>query len=109
MPVSVAVSAVPAEPEGAVALDALAEHVELLRQVARKIDGLMELRTQLQRKIKVKLGDAEIGTIAGHPAVTWKRTLRVAVSQKLLKALYPEIVGEVSDITEVRSFKVLDQ
>lgn len=109
MPVSVPVSSVPAEPEGEIALDELAEHVEMLRQVARKIDGLTELRGELQRKIKHKLGDAETGTIAGRAVVTWKRTLRVAVSQKLLKKLYPEVVAEVSDITEVRTFKVLDQ
>jgi predicted phage-related endonuclease len=109
MPVSVPVSVSPAESEGGVALDELAEHVDMLRQLTRKIEGLTELRAELQRKIKHKLGDAEIGTLRGRPAVTWKRTLRVAVSQKLVKRLYPEIVGEVCDITEVRTFKVLDQ
>ncbi len=109
MPSAVSVSAAPTNPSGEVALDTLIEHVELLRQVTHKIEGLTELRTELQNKIKNKLADAEVGTIAGHPVVTWKRTLRVAVSQKLLKELHPEIVDEVSDITEVRTFRVLDE
>jgi predicted phage-related endonuclease len=109
MPTAVSIAAMPVEPEGEIPVDELSEHIELLRQVARKIEGLTSLRTELQSKIKNKLGDAETGTVAGRPVVTWKRTLRVAVSQKLLKERFPEIVSDVSDITEVRTFKVLDQ
>lgn len=91
------------------ALDDLAAKLALLRQTGEKIAKYTKLQADLQRAIKARLGDAEVGTIAGRPVVTWKRTLRVAVSQKLLKEHYPEVVSEVSDIREVRTFKVLDQ
>lgn len=91
------------------ALDDIAETVALLRKTGVKIAKFSKVQAELQRKIKARLADAEIGTIDGRPVVSWKRTLRVAVSQKLLKERYPDIVGDVSDISEVRTFKVLDQ
>jgi predicted phage-related endonuclease len=91
----------------AAALDDMTEIVARLRRTNDKIAGLTKLQADLQRTIKARLGEVEIGTIAGRPVVTWKRTLRVAVSQKLLKERYPQIVRNVSDITEVRTFKVL--
>jgi predicted phage-related endonuclease len=91
------------------ALDDLAAKVALLRQTNQKIAKYAKVQAELQHAIKARLGDMEVGTIAGRPVVTWKRTLRVAVSQKLLKQRYPEIASEVCDITEVRTFKVLDQ
>lgn len=109
MPTARPVPANSSEPATVVALDDFAEQLRLLRQTNEQLVALGKLQTTIQRKIKSVLGDAETGTLAGQPAVTWKRTLRVAVSQKLLKQQYPEIVGEISDITEVRTFKVLDQ
>jgi predicted phage-related endonuclease len=92
-----------------VALDTLAEELRLLRQITAQLAALGKLQTTIQRKIKSALGNAETGTFAGQPVVTWKRTLRVGVSQKLLKQRYPRIVADVLDITEVRTFKVLDR
>ncbi|MGI8310700.1 hypothetical protein [Saccharopolyspora hattusasensis] len=108
MPISPNVAATPAEPDGeSVAVDALAEYVSLLRQVQSKIENLSRMRSDLQDKIKNALGDAEIGTVAGRPVVSWKRTLRVALSQRLVKALHPEVIPECEEITEVRSFRLL--
>ncbi|CRK55461.1 hypothetical protein [Alloactinosynnema sp. L-07] len=93
----------------AVALDAIAEQIALLRKTGEKIAKFTKIQSELQRAVKARLGAVEVGTIDGRPVVTWKTTLRVAVSQKILKERYPDLVGEVSDITEVRTFKVLDQ
>lgn len=89
-------------------LDDLSEHLEILRQVQSRLGQLGELRSDLQRKIKARLGDVEIGTVGGLPAVTWKRTLRVALSQKLLKAQYPEVLHDCEEISEIRTFLLVD-
>lgn len=90
-----------------VALDEFAEYVEMLRQVQRNLDHWGKLRVELQNKIKDELGDAEVGTLRGRPVVSWKRTLRVSLSQKLIKTLHPEVIGDCEEITEVRSFRLL--
>ncbi|WNV82241.1 hypothetical protein [Umezawaea sp. Da 62-37] len=93
-----------ATPTTAVALDDLSDSVELLHLVDAQLDALKSVKTVLQRKIKSRLGLAEVGLVAGRPAVTWRRTLRVALSQKLIKALHPEVLADCEEITEVRTF-----
>lgn len=90
-------------------MDDLAESVSLLRQVGTAMEKYTKLRNELQAAIKDRLGDAEVGTLAGRPAVSWKGTWRFAVSQKQLKELYPMIVPDVSELSWVRTFRVLDQ
>ena len=88
----------------AVSLDDLSDSVELLHLLEAQLDALQSAKAVLQRKIKSRLGLAEVGLIAGRPAVTWRRTLRVALSQKLIKALHPEVLADCEEITEVRRF-----
>ncbi|MBM7771208.1 putative phage-related endonuclease [Actinokineospora baliensis] len=92
-----------------VPLDRIADEFAQLERLAPRLDKLAARQRHLQRVIKAVLGDGEIGTIGNVPVVSWKKTLRVAVSQKLLKERYPHIVSEVSDITEVRRFLLLDR
>lgn len=97
----------PSNSTQAVELDDLAHHLHLLRQVDTKIGKLTSLRTDLVQRIKAALGDDEIGTVDGIPVVTFKRTLRVALSQKLIKERHPEVIPDCEEITEVRRFLVL--
>ncbi|WNV86596.1 hypothetical protein [Umezawaea sp. Da 62-37] len=90
------------------ALDDHDHMVILLRDVQARLDLYGKMRKDVQNYLKDVLGDAEVGTLAGRPAVTWKSTLRIAVSQKLLKQRYPAIARECEDITSVHTFKLLD-
>lgn len=92
---------------GPVALDDMTEPLELLRQIDQQIEKLGLARRELRDSIKKRLADAEVGTVAGRPAVTWKVAKRVGVSHRLLVERYPEILPEVQDITTVRTFRVL--
>jgi predicted phage-related endonuclease len=91
-----------------VALDEVAPIVDLLRQVKAKQDKLSAVRTSLERALKDVMGRAQVGTLAGRPAVTWKTSLRITVVQSQLKERYPQVALDCQDITEVRTFKVLD-
>lgn len=95
-------------PVDSIALDELAPHLELLRTVEDQLARLKALRGDLQRKVKNRLGEVEVGTVNGVPVVTYRRTLRVTLSQKLVKELHPEIVRQCEEITEVRTFLLVD-
>ncbi|MGH3762948.1 hypothetical protein [Actinophytocola sp.] len=85
----------------------MTEPLELLRQIDQQIEKLGLARRELRDSIKKRLADAEVGTVAGRPVVTWKIAKRVAVSHRLLVERYPEILPEVQDITTVRTFRAL--
>ncbi|WP_018686502.1 hypothetical protein [Actinokineospora enzanensis] len=88
-------------------LDRVADEFAQLERLVPRLDKLAARQRQLRRVIQAVMGDGEIGTIGEVPVVSWRKTLRVGVSQKLLKEKYPDIVPEVLDITEVRRFLVL--
>lgn len=90
------------------ALDDHDHMVDLLRDVQARLDLYGEMRKKVQNYLKDVLGTAEVGTLAGRPVVTWKSTMRIAVSQKLLKQRHPAIARECEDIIPVRTFKLLD-
>ncbi|PPK63495.1 hypothetical protein V5P93_000451 [Actinokineospora auranticolor] len=92
-----------------VSLDQVADEFAQLERLVPRLDKLAARQRSLQRVIKAVMGDGEIGTVSGVPVVSWRKTLRVGVSQKLLKEKYPHIVPEVLDIAEVRRFLVLDR
>lgn len=80
-----------------VELDDLAPHIELLRTV----------EDQLAR-LKNRLGENETGTVNGVPVVTYRSTLRITLSQRLVKELHPEVARQCGEITEVRTFLLVD-
>lgn len=91
-----------------VALDDVEPIVVFLRQMKAQQDYFAKRRKEAEVEIKERLGDAETGTIAGRPVVTYRTTERIAVSHKLLVQQYPAIALECQDINEVRTFKLLD-
>lgn len=96
----------PADP--AIELDDLAAHLELLRTVEDQLARLKTLRGDLQRKVKTRLGDVEVGTVNGVPVVTYRRTLRITLSQRLVKELHPQVARQCEEISEVRTFLLVD-
>ncbi|MFT7836945.1 hypothetical protein Q5530_12415 [Saccharothrix sp. BKS2] len=95
-------------PAESVELDDLTGHLELLRTIEDQLARLKRLRGDLQNTLKRRLGDIEVGTVNGVPMVTYRATLRIGLSQTLLKERYPQIVRECEEITSVRTFLLVD-
>lgn len=95
-------------PAGAVEIDDLTEPLRLLRQANRQLERWGSVRRELQDMIKGRLQDAEVGTVAGRPVVTWRGTWRSTVSQRLLKERHPDAAVDVTEEKWVRTFLVLD-
>lgn len=95
-------------PTGAVEIDDLAEPLRLLRQANRQMERWGSVRRELQDMIKNRLGNSEVGTMAGRPVVTWRGTWRSSVSQRLLKERHPGAVVDVTEQKWVRTFLLLD-
>jgi hypothetical protein len=92
-----------AVPHDAVKIDHLANDLMRLQMIKNMQGELKKERTALEAKIKTVLGSAEVGLILDEPAVTYRRSYRTAVSDALVKTLYPWIVPNVQETTEVRT------
>lgn len=88
----------------AVAIDRFAAHVDMLHQVQDQITRLTKLRGDLQSDIKRAMGDAEVGLIAGLPAVTHRTTLRTSLSAKAVKRLFPWVARLCAETRPVSTF-----
>jgi hypothetical protein len=66
-----------------------------------------QLRDDLQKIVQTRMGDAEFGLLNGVPVASYKKSLRIFVSQQLVKQHHPDVALECQDITEVRTFRVL--
>ena len=67
----------------------------------------VQLRDDLQQIVQKRMGDAEIGLIDGLPVASYKKSLRIFISQQLVKERHPAVALDCQDITEVRTFRVL--
>ncbi|GAA2657950.1 MULTISPECIES: hypothetical protein [Actinosynnema] len=92
------------------ALDDLVPQLDLLRSVDDLIDALKKVRADAQRMVKTRLSEAnaEVGTVGGVPAVTYRASLRIRLSPRLVRELHPEIVAECEEISEIRTFLLVD-
>ncbi|XVV05359.1 hypothetical protein ACQPW3_08185 [Actinosynnema sp. CA-248983] len=91
-----------------IAVDDLAAQIDLLRWVEDQLDGLKRFRADVQRTIKLRLGDAEVGTVNGVPVVSYRKALRITLSPRRVRELNPALARECEEITEVRTFLLLD-
>lgn len=89
-------------------LDSVRWAVEALRWAKQRKAELKDVEDQARDAIEQALGDDAEGTLDGHVAVTWKYHKRTALSQKLLKASYPEVAELCMETTETRRFQVED-
>lgn len=103
MPIRVAKSTMDSVAQG-VDIDHYAAHVDMLHQVQDQITRLTTLRGNLQSDIKRAMGDAEVGLIAGQPAVTNRTTLRTSLSAKTVKKLFPWVARLCAETKPVTTF-----
>ncbi|GAB3873864.1 hypothetical protein ACFQ1S_00460 [Kibdelosporangium lantanae] len=71
------------------------------KRATQLYDALVEL-------IKKRIGTAEIGTLDGQPVVTYTRSERIILRDKLVRELFPDVARECEDIIPVRTFRLLD-
>lgn len=97
--------------ESRMALDAYAHLVASLRRIKVRQARLAKERAEHEATLKAALvgAGADVGTVAGVPACSFKTTLKIALSQKMVKARYPDVAKECSDISEVSTFKLLGE
>lgn len=91
-----------------IAVDDLAAQLDLLRWVEDQLDGLKKFRADVQRTVKLRLGDTEVGTVNGVPVVSYRKALRITLSPRLVRAADPELARRCEEISEVRTFLLLD-
>jgi hypothetical protein len=90
-----------------VELDGLDHVWQALLAAKAQAARFAQLRDDLQKIVQARMGDAEIGLLNGLPVASYKKSLRIFVSQQLVKDLHPAVALECQDITEVRTFRVL--
>jgi hypothetical protein len=91
-----------------IAVDDLSAQLDLLRWVEDQLGALKTFRADLHRTIKHRLGDLEVGTINGVPAVTYRKALRITLSPRLVRELHPEVARRCEEISEVRTLLLVD-
>lgn len=94
-------------PHDAVPIDHLAIDVMRLKMIKNMQGDLKLERATLETKVKQALGPAEVGLILGEPAVSWRRSHRIAVSESLLKSQFPTVAAAVLKTSEIRTFLLL--
>ena len=94
-------------PHDAVPIDHLAADVMRLKMIKNYQGELKVERATLESKVKRALGDAEVGLILDEPAVSYRRSMRMSVSESLLKSQFPTVAAAVLTTSEVRTFLVL--
>jgi predicted phage-related endonuclease len=92
----------------AVNLNSVRAAVEILHWAKLRKAEIKELEENARATVESALGDAELGTVDGVPAIKWGSYKRTALDQKALKQARPEIVAEFQKTTEVRRFEILD-
>ena len=89
-------------PDSSVAVDHLVEQLEQLAAAKADIKVAQLREREAKAALQAALGDAEIGTVAGMRAVSWKTQSRAGVDLDALRAAHPEICEEFATTTEFR-------
>jgi hypothetical protein len=79
----------------------------LLLEARAKCAAYGKIEEAAEGYLKAKMGDHEIGLIDNTPVVSHKSTMRLVLSQRLLKAKYPVIALMCMERKLVRTWRVL--
>ena len=99
---------IPAE-RTAVAVDELADHVARLRLINSKIKALQAQGEEIKAAIQDLMGDHEVGTVHGRPAVTWTHHTRHAFDQTAFRAAEPDVYRAYLKTSAVRPFTLTEE
>lgn len=84
----------------------LQDAVELLMELVKGKQGREQEISRLQNVLKLALGSAEVGTINGHPVVSWKGSTRETIDTKLLRRDAPGVAEKFTRVSMIRTFRV---
>ena len=87
-------------------LHRIRSHIEILRYCKRKAAEIKALEASTRAVIEESLGDNEIGTLDGQPAVRWTFVKTNRLNQRKLKEDKPDLVAEYTEASESRRFDV---
>jgi putative phage-type endonuclease len=73
-------------------------------QLVAQAKELTEQVDQIDAVVMASLGDAEVGTVAGEVAVTWKSATSRRIDTKALKEAHPALAAEFTRTTTSRRF-----
>jgi predicted phage-related endonuclease len=91
-----------------VPIDELAQWIDVYRGARAEADKWGELADRARERITEALGEAEIGTIGGKPAVRHTIVQRSQLRSAKLRAEYPEICDAFTVSTTQRRFTLVD-
>lgn len=86
--------------------DDLADVLEKHRELVALEKSIAISRAELEDKIKLAIGSAHSGFLAGELAATWRPQLSTRLDTKLLKSEMPEVYEQFSRVTQSRVFRV---
>lgn len=90
------------------AVDELATYIDLMKTAQRDKQRAQEIIDRCRELIEETLGDAEIGTINGDVAVTWKHVTSHRLNQHLVKQhLTPEQLDACTTTSTSRRFTII--
>lgn len=97
-------------PKRTAALDDLAPWIAAHRAATSHAKSWQEVADRAKQHITTALdeADAEIGTIAGEPAVRWTVVESSRLNTKKLRAEHPELVDRFTAPTSSRRFTLVD-
>jgi predicted phage-related endonuclease len=91
-----------------VAVDPLADQLARLRALLARKRQIEAEADEIRAAIQDALGDYEIGTVHGLPAVTWTHHIRHAFDQTAFKKAEPELHAVYLKATPYRRFTVIE-
>jgi len=87
---------------GEVDVDDLAEQLESIRRLDRRIKAAEDQRLDLCNGVKARLGDAEVGLVDGRPLVKWTpQKPRRRLDEKALRARLPRVAARFTELDDV--------
>jgi hypothetical protein len=81
---------------------------QVLMEARAKRDAYAKIEAAAEGYLKSVMGENEVGTIDGEPVVSHKRTMRLVLSQRKLKAIYPITALMCMERKAVRTWRLLD-
>lgn len=89
-------------------LESVRGAIEILRMCKTNASKLKELETSARDAIEEAMGEEEIGKLDGEVVITWTHSKRRQFQQKKMAEEHPEIAVEFTELTETRTFKLVD-
>jgi hypothetical protein len=90
-------------------VDAVAPLITRIAALREQVRIWSQELAEAEAAVKDLLGEREVGTVAGRPAVTWKHHLRHSLDTDLLKKERPEVYAAFQRASTVRRFVILGE